>query len=97
MSKWNTNFDELPDDEWVFIQYKNGRNQYLKVKASFDSNNAIAWHPSPEPYRPPKPQQLTPEELWGLTSRLACDLDIKAVEERTREIVAWELKHGGGK
>jgi hypothetical protein len=55
--------------------------------------------PDYEPPKPPRPEQISPEEADRF--RLAHNLCfsgnmqklIKAIEERTREIVAWEQEY----
>ncbi len=95
-SGWNTNLDEIPEGARILVQYNDG-HQYLMVPPIVDVENFLAWHPMPAPYIPPKPEQLTPDEVWGMTSRVGTQLDIDAVEKRTREIVAWERKYGENK
>jgi hypothetical protein len=68
-----------------------------------------AWQPIPEPYAPPKPEQISSEEADRFrlaqvvedaspTVRVSGNTPmqklIKEVEERTREIVAWEQEYG---
>jgi hypothetical protein len=85
MSGWNTNFDEIPEGARVLVQYNDG-HQYLMVPPIVDVENFLAWHPMPEPYVPPKPEQLKPSSTGHLQL-------ILEVEKRTREIVAWEQKY----
>ncbi len=105
MSGWNTNFDELPEKATeVIVQYKGGTkyNNRFIVRASRDvaesvrgkaggSNEAIAWHPMPKPYIPPKPEQISSDD--SLVPYVGAEELIRQVEERTREIVAWEQKY----
>ena len=48
------------------------------------------WCEMPGEPDPAKPKQLSAEELNGSRSLDAIELDIKAIEERTREIVDYE-------
>jgi len=105
MSGWNTNFNDLPEKATeVIVQYKGGTKyitrfivcasrddaESLKGKAG-GSNEAIAWHPMPKPYIPPKPEQVSPDDpLFPYTEPEEL---IRQIEQRTREIVAWEQRY----
>jgi hypothetical protein len=85
---WNTNFALAPHSESVWACDENGK-VYLHNAHSITEKKLIAWRlvKPPSPYVPPKPQQIE-----GLDFASAATL-IKAVEKRTREIVAWEQKY----
>tara|TARA_Y100000361_G_C11017952_1_gene267958 strand:+ start:265 stop:582 length:318 start_codon:yes stop_codon:yes gene_type:complete len=101
MSGWNYNVDEAPECEVVWLTVDIGGTTTVKkitVQIAIDSGlDVIAWKPQeawPEPATvPAKPQQLTPYELWGISSSVGTRPYIDAVEKRTREIVAWEQKY----
>lgn len=95
---WSTDFSKLltlKRDTKFIVQRKDGDNfiscvhgaegevKFLKLKEC----GGVAWHPMPEPYRPPKPEQITTESaLWNLYRKEI----VAAIEKRTREIVEWE-------
>ena len=92
MSEWNTNLDEAPEamlllskaNGCVDVGYVSGRQ--FKV---------VAWMPLPEPYKPAKPKQYDAEDFAvGARYPESGGALIRMVEQRTREIVAWEQEHG---
>lgn len=101
---WSTDFDKMPKTGRVIVQCKPARQRedFKDPSYIYDVDTikntleyCLAWHPAPAPYAPPRPRQMTPYDVHGSTSLDAIQLDIDAVEKRTREIVAWEAKHGG--
>lgn len=90
MSEWNTDFEKIPEGERVIVQYNDG-HQYLMRPPIVDVGSFVAWHPMPEPYIPPKPEQVSPDDpLFPYTEPEEL---IRQIEQRTREIVAWEQKY----
>ena len=89
MSEWNTNIDEAPRDKLVLLTLAHG-DRVMGYAPSWE--HAVAWMPLPEPYKPPKPEQVTTKEVEGWP--LSPTEVIEMVEKRTREIVAWEQEHG---
>ena len=114
---WSTDFSKLPETgRRVIVQYLSAdvlvffNLQELKRLKPWEHDGIgyVAWHPEPEPYKPAKPEQISPEEAYKY--RMAQIVEeaspamrisgwktpmqklIKEVEERTREIVAWEQK-----
>ena len=90
---WSTDFDKLPKTGRVIVQGRGQKCAYIYGVDVIRDNaeGFVAWHPAPEEYAPPKPKQIDFLDFGS-----AADL-IEAVEKRTRQIVAWEAKHGGGK
>ena len=111
---WSTDFSKLPKDGRVIVQPPEPLSdaclvtEDVKLLREHDGIGYVAWHPEPEPYKPAKPEQISPEEAYKY--RMAQIVEeaspamrisgwktpmqklIKEVEERTREIVAWEQK-----
>jgi len=94
---WNTDFSELPKEKHVLFQYSSGRwhlywtgdgRPPLTTSAEVVP---VAWHPQPDEYSPPKPEQLTKKD----TRHFFHSEIIEMVEKRTREIVEWERKYEG--
>jgi hypothetical protein len=85
---WSTDFDKLPKEGRVIVQGEGKRcPNLIDVDALRDTTKYwVAWHPAPEPFVPPPPK---PKQIEGLDFGSAAKL-IEAVEQRTREIVAWE-------
>ena len=91
---WSTDFSKMPASGRVIVQGRGQRCAYV-YGADVIRNNVegfVAWHHAPEEYAPPKPEQITNESAcWNLYRSEI----IAIIEERTREIVAWEQKNGG--
>ena len=95
MNDWSTDFSNLPEEGRVIV---------TQVKAGWSVGMASvelirlhpdkfkAWQPIPEPYAPPKPEQISHDDpLIPYTEPKEL---IRQVEQRTREIVAWEQEYG---
>ena len=94
---WSTDFSKLPKTGRVIVQGRGQKCAYIYGVDVIRNNveGFVAWHLAPEEYAPAKPEQISPIDPLIPYTR-AGEL-IRQVEERTREIVAWESKHGGGK
>jgi hypothetical protein len=101
---WSTDFSKLPKEGRVIVQGKGGSQSVQSVELLQEGVGLryVAWHPWPEPYAPPKPKQITNWRervaLYDSSVNPYFEDSIKElvdrVEQRTREIVAWEAKHG---
>lgn len=87
---WSTDFDKLPKEGRVIVQGVGKRSPNIIDVADairITPKCWVAWHPEPEPYAPPKPEQITKENgCWNLRREEI----IAIIEQRTREIVAWD-------
>jgi len=107
MSGLNYNIDEAPEDKtlWLTLENEDGCLKVVKSEICFHKTEGLkirAWKPIeawPSPAGPPpKPEQLTPDEVWGVTSRVGTQLDIDAVERRTSYVlVEWARWYGENK
>ena len=97
---WSTDFSKLPKEGRVIVQPPEPLTdaclvtEDVKLLREHDGIGYVAWHPEPEPYKPPKPEQITADSaLWNLYRKEI----VAAVEKRTREIVEWEQTYGAVK
>ena len=111
---WSTDFSKLPKTGRVIVQSPNPLTdaclvtEDVKLLRKHDGFYYVAWHPAPEGYAPPKPEQISSDEadkfrveqivedasprVW-ISGKTPMQKLIKAVEKRTREIVEWEIKY----
>ena len=109
---WSTDFSKLPKEGRVIVQCRSGGIYHFRVSiieegALVRGHELAAWHPEPEPYKPPKPEQISLEEAdkykWAQIveeasprmrlGKTPMQKLVAAVEKRTREIVEWESKY----
>ena len=115
MNGWSTDFSNLPEEGRVIVTQVNvswsvGMASVELIRLHPDKFKA--WQPIPEPYAPPKPEQISSEEAdkfraaqvvedaspaMRISGNTPMQKLIKEVEERTREIVAWEQEYGDNK
>jgi len=94
MNNWNYNIDEAPKAQVLWLTVKYGDEQLEVLRCTMKQALGLkirAWKPIeswPSPAGPPP----KPEQIKGLDFGSTATL-IKAVEKRTREIVAWEQKY----
>ena len=95
MNDWSTDFSNLPEEGRVIVTQVNagwsvGMASVELIRLHPDKFKA--WQPIPEPYAPPKPEQISADDpLFPYTEPREL---IRQIEQRTREIVAWEQEHG---
>ena len=101
MTDWNTDMEAAPLCRPLLVQYMDRSFDVVQGGAR-DYSQIIAWAEI-EPYVPEKPEQVKDwkeAELCVFESAITPAFTdsvvemIKMVEQRTREIVAWEQKHG---
>lgn len=96
---WSTDFSKLPKEGSVLVQRRGGGIYHysvglIKGHGLEHAEGLCAWHPEPEPFAPPKPEQIAKDSAcWNLWRKEI----IESIEQRTREIVAWEARYGGDK
>jgi len=101
---WSTDFSKMPKEGRVIAQSKGGYQslQTVELLQEGAGTRYVAWHPWPEPYAPPKPEQVKDwreGQICVFESSVTPAFEdsvkemINLVEKRTREIVAWESKY----
>jgi len=109
MNSWSTDFSNLPEEGRVIVTQVNvswsvGMASVELIRLHPDKFKA--WQPIPEPYAPPKPEQIKDwreGQICVFESSVTPSFEdsvkemVDLVEKRTREIVAWEQEYGDDK